>query len=74
MIYRDSPSVNMDRNDLQKRIKNMLSDPLLESKTLEKMKKKYLMADDPRNLNRFGFTVEELSNAFKARLETKEIV
>lgn len=62
---RDTQSFHMSSDELRRRIQAMLSDPSLGSNTLQRMKDKYLMANDTRNVNRFGFTVEELLTAFK---------
>lgn len=70
LISRDSQMAHLNCDELRSRIQTMLSDPLLGSNTLQCMKNKYLMANDPRNLNRFGFTVEELLSAFKTHADS----
>src|SRR3989339_50730 len=64
MLDRENQDGHIDRDGLRKMTENILSSENLGSRTLQRMKDKYLMANHPRNINRFGFTAEELQSLF----------
>lgn len=66
ILSRNSQTGRISRDKLRKMLANKINDPNLGAETLQKMKVKYLMANHPQNISRFGFTVEEIVNHFKS--------
>ena len=70
ILSRNSQTAHINRKKLREIVVNKISDPNLGTRTLQRMKNKYLMSNDPRNSNRFGFTVKELIDSFEDRRST----
>lgn len=64
ILGRESTHKHLNNKELRHIVEKKFNDPNLGTITLNKLKNKFLMANHPRNLNRFQFTVEDLLKSF----------
>jgi hypothetical protein len=72
LVSRTDQIIKMNDSQIKERLIKILNDTNFGNATFSKMKNKYLMANHPKNANRFKFTLKELNSFFEKKEAASE--